>query len=419
MPKRAPPLTATRVKALTSEGQAQRDVADGLVPGLGIRVSKTGRKTWVFSYRANGTRNRRMKLGTFPAMSLADARKRARDVLGEVEIGEDPAQDRADRRRGEYSFEAMVEEVVKREYEPLVANGEMRPGTFREYVRIIESELLPRWKDLPVANIARRDVRELADEIVDRGSPHMADATVRCLSALFNRALDRDFPTLDSNPAVRVKVAGAGGQRDRYLTLDEIRAVWKATSGEMPGVGWAFRIALLTGQRMGSVAAMRWDGIEWAGDEDSGLWTIPAEHFKGKRTHLVPLSPEASEVLQVVREAEGDEEWVFPARPPSRKPFLQAWNKSLARIRERTDIPHWTVHDFRRTFRTHATRAEEEGGLAVSGQVADAVLGHKEATLGFDRYTGDRARYLLHEKGEALTAWGQLIRGALERGADA
>ena len=82
---------------------------------------------------------------------------------------------------------------------------------------------------------------------------------------------------------------------------------------------------------------------------------------------------------------------------------------AVSRLRKKTLIPSWTVHDFRTTFRTHAVRAIEGSGLAIPAHVADAVLGHKEATLGFERYTGDRDRYLLHAKRDALQKWSAFV----------
>ena len=75
---------------------------------------------------------------------------------------------------------------------------------------------------------------------------------------------------------------------------------------------------------------------------------------------------------------------------------------ALSSVRKKKSIPTWLVHDFRTTFRAYAVRATEDGGLAIPGHVADGVLGHKEATLGFARYTGDRDRYLLHDKRDAM-----------------
>lgn len=90
-------------------------------------------------------------------------------------------------------------------------------------------------------------------------------------------------------------------------------------------------------------------------------------------------------------------------------------NKALQRVRERSELPSWTIHDFRRTLRTHAARAVEDGGIGVAPNVADAVLGHKEASLGFDRYTGEPERYLLAEKRNALAKWGRFVLACMDR----
>ena len=90
-------------------------------------------------------------------------------------------------------------------------------------------------------------------------------------------------------------------------------------------------------------------------------------------------------------------------------------NRALARIRKRSKLAPWTVHDFRRTFRTHATRSEHPDhpkdpvGLGVMPYIADAVLGHKEPSLGFGRYTAEQERYLISEKREALRRWGEFV----------
>ena len=412
MPKIAKVMTAKEVEKQTRELDPGKGISVGGVPGLRLRVSRPGEGTWSFRYRTNGGATRRnLKLGSYPATSLAKARKKALKTLGKVEDGEDPQRKRAQARSGGQSFRAMTEAVLK-EYEYEVKNDKVRPRTLREYRRIIDTDLLPRWGKLPAGKVTREDVEALRDEIQDgRESPAMADATVRAVKTIFNRGLRRKFPGLKGNPALNVERPGCG-KRDRYLLAGEVRAVWRACAPDVPGVGWAFRLALLTGQRMGSVASLRWEDVT---EESAGpLWTIPPERFKGKRPHLVPLSPEALEVIDEAREKAASQTWVFPSQPPAKRPFLQAWNKSLARIRERAGIDHWTAHDFRRTFRTWATRHEEDGGLGVIPPVADAVLGHKEASLGYDRYTGETERYLLREKREALEAWGAWVREALE-----
>ena len=217
------------------------------------------------------------------------------------------------------------------------------------------------------------------------------------------------FRTLEGNPAHLVEPPAAETGRDRYLNREEIKVVWEATGDENLASRSVFRLALLTGQRIGSLCALRWDGIR--GD----LWTIPAEHFKGNRTHIVPLSTPAREIISELRETAHSDTWVFPSRAKARRPHLTNLVGALCRVRKKTPIPSWIAHDFRTTFRTHAVRAKEDGGLAIPGHVADAVLGHKEATLGFDRYTGDRDRYLLHEKRGALQKWGAFVREAVKQ----
>jgi integrase len=167
-----------------------------------------------------------------------------------------------------------------------------------------------------------------------------------------------------------------------------------------------FRVALLTGQRIGNVAAMRWDAIA------DDLWRIRAEEFKGRRPHLVPLSVEVLGAIEALRGL--DPGVVFLGRVDAKRPHVVTTGRALRRIRERTNLPHWTAHDFRTTLRTHATRAKEDGGLGVAPNVADAVLGHAENTLGWSRYQGDRDRYLLHEKRAALECWGRFVQEAVE-----
>ena len=159
---------------------------------------------------------------------------------------------------------------------------------------------------------------------------------------------------------------------------------------------------------------MRWDQI--AGD----IWTIPAKSFKGKRDHLVPLSGEAMELLEWCRPWSSST-WILPSRAGTSLPHIRNLSSNaLVRARNRAGIPHWTLHDFRTTFRTHATRPAktavegEPAGLGVTAEIAAAVLGHKGSSLGFSRYTGDKSRYLIAEKREALQRWGTFVRDTVE-----
>ncbi len=417
-------LTAKGVEKLSTQ-LPQEDFWDMYTPGLHLRVSgATGRKTWLVRYRANGSQ-RRVKLGRYSEesvpdadlLSLADARAKARAYLSAASTGTDLRAVEEEKREAEalkveaaVAFRDLADEVL----EALARkgrNGEpTREATQRERRRIVDAELLPVWGDREAGGITRRDVVLLVEAIERRGAPVLANRTLALISTLFNTALRRAIVGLEFNPAHMVDPPGVEEGRTVYLKVPEINAVWIATEPEGLLTRAAFRLALLTGQRIGSVLAMRWDGIE--GD----LWTIPPEHFKGRRTHLVPLSPEALAVLQELRENSVSDEWVFPSRAGSAKPHLSNLGKALSRIRKRSGVKDWTIHDFRTTWRTHAVRSPDERtgpGLGVPAHVADAVLGHKEASLGFGRYTGDQHLYLLAEKRAALEKWGSFVRKAV------
>ena len=403
-------LTAKGVEALTTD-RAQADFWDILTPGLVLRVSgTTGRKVWGVRYSSsNGSgepRKRRLKLGEYPHLSLADARDRARDALARADAGEDPAQEREDLKQGVTTFAALAKEVLE------ARGAKTREKTRRNREGMLRRHVLPAWGSREASSITRREVVLLVEKIAREGAPVVANRTLSLVRLIFNDGIRRGFPGIETNPAHLVEPPTEEGGRDRFLDRPELPAVWGAIGEERDlQTQVAYRVALLTAQRIGSVQAMRWDMI------DRGVWTIPASDFKGKRPHLVPLAPQVVDALEELREyREPGELYVFPARAGAKRPHVANLSKALGRIRDRSGLEHFTAHDFRTTFRTWATRSKEDGGLGILPPIADAVLGHAEASLGFSRYTGDRDRYLLSEKREALDAWGAFVEAAVAGG---
>lgn len=401
-------LTPRGVAALTTD-EPQTEFWDDIVPGLALRVGRGGTKTYIVRYRANG-KHRRLTLGRHPHLSLVKAREKAREKIAEAQGGEDPAQERALRRSADTTFAALAAEVLE------AKAPRTRPKTRKERQRILEKELLPHWKDRPAASITRREIIRLVERIAERGTPVQANRTLALVKTLFAEGLKREFPLLEANPATLIEPPGEEGARRRFLEPDEIRAVWQATEWESPIIRGVFRLTLLTSQRVGSVMRMKWADLDSA-----DVWRIPAADFKGRREHWVPLSKAALAVLDELRALSGTFDYVFPAqRSDGKRPHVASVNKALQRLNAATpEIEPWTLHDFRTTFRTHATRAKrpkhrgDPAGLGVAANVADAVLGHREASLGFDRYTGEPWRYLLSEKRDALEAWGVFVSKAV------
>lgn len=391
-------LTDRGIRTLTSEA-GQTDFWDELLPGFGVRVTRRGVRTFFVRYRVNGAQ-RRMTLGRYPVLTLAKARERARMVLAQAAAGMDPGQEKAERRERDTTFAALVREVLE------AKAATTRASTRREREQVALRELLPEWGKRPAGSITRRDVTLLVERIARRAPIH-AGKVLAIVRMIYNEGLRRGFPDVEANPAHLLQPPERPRVRNRYLTREEIRVVWQTVEPETLITRCFFRFALLTAQRYGAIRMMRWTDIE-----PGSVWRTPAAVFKGRRDHLTPLSPEALAVLEEVRMLTGDGEYVFPS---SRGGPRNSIRNALIRVQERSGLPHWTFHDFRRTFRTHAVRAEKPAhpgdpvGLGIPPNIADAVLGHREASLGFDRYTAEPERYLLAEKRDALERWGRFV----------
>jgi integrase len=393
-------LTDRSVQALTANGSGPIEHWDTNTPGLCLRVGATT-KVWYVRYRF-GDRHRRMKLGTFPRLSLSGAREKARDALAAADAGEDPAAERAEKRDGSRSVAALCAEVLE------ARRGKVREVTRQEYSRLIARDVLPVWGAREAGAVTRRDVVELV-EAVARRAPVAGNRVLAVVRIIWNEGLRRGFPGVENNPAHLVTLPTVEAPRERYLTRSELRRVWRTTEDEALLPLALVRLALLTGQRAGSLTRMRWQDI--SGD----VWTIPAEHFKGKRAHAVPLSASALAVLDEMPRV--DDVWAFPARAGAAAPHWTNLGKLQARIRRAAKVDGWTLHDCRRTMRTWCVRHTEDGGLGLPGPHVDAVLGHREGTIGAAVYTGDRASYLLREKREVLDKWGAFVVAAVKDGA--
>ena len=201
----------------------------------------------------------RMTLGRYPAMTLAEARDKAREVVHHVRAGRDPRQIQADerqRREKEHrtTFEATAELFIERHVE-----RHLRPNTAREYRRILQGSDTQHWKPRPISSISRDDAVDLLTRIHERGSPAAANRALAYLSKFFNWCLEQDL--INTSPTSRVRALSASRSRDRVLSIEELKLLWGAIS-EFPGVfGRFFAVLLLTGQRRAEVAGMRWSEL--------------------------------------------------------------------------------------------------------------------------------------------------------------
>ncbi len=375
-------LTAAAIERIKPPSIGRVEYFDGMLPGFGLRVTERGHKSWIVFFRVGG-RQRRLTLGSYPALTLADARKGARDALRQAAEGIDPADDRKRRKaeRSSDTFAAVAADFVEK-------HAKRRNRSWAQTDRLIKKELLPAWGQRPIASIARRDMLDLLDQIIDRGSPALANKVLGTAKTLFYWALDRDI--IDANPIARIKPPAPVVRRERTLNDDEIVALWSAWEKMEHPHGRFLQLLLVTAQRRSEVANMRWKDV----DVENQLWTIPAEFNKSGRTHEVPLSPFAVEIIQGLPRTH--EEWLLPTRVG--KP-ISGFTPCKQRAVELSGIADWRFHDLRRTAATNMAR------LGVSVHTISRVLNHVEGgvTSIYDRHS------YLPEKRHALETWSRKL----------
>jgi hypothetical protein len=192
-------LTARTVENAKPPESGRVEYWDAALPGFGLRVTENGSKSWTVMYRAHG-RKRRSTLGPYPALSLAGARERARDVLHEVDKGNDPATLKAEARRREADlFQAVIAEFIERHAKP-------NNRTWRRQDTDLKREFIPLWKDRPIASITKRDILEALDKIADRTSPRRANRYLALIKKLGNWCAERGY--FETSPAANIKPLG-------------------------------------------------------------------------------------------------------------------------------------------------------------------------------------------------------------------
>ena len=372
-------LTAAAVNRIRAPASGQTDHFNQGYPGLALRVSYGGAKTWVYFYRLFG-KQKRLTLGRWPSMSLSAARDAWRDARKTIDKGESPQHQRPAQAN---SFAAVAEEWLKRD--------QAHNRSYTIVKRTIERCVLPAWEGRQISTINRRDINDLIDGVVDRGAVTMARRLHAHLHRLFRWAVGRGI--LETNPMAHLPKPGGEVPRDRVLSDAELAQVFKNVSKLHPAPsGPMFHVLILTGARRTEIAALRWSEIK----DDTII--LPRERTKAGEVHSIPLAPQALAILKdLPRIGPGD--FVFTTN--GRNPFID-FSGSKRRLDAITKIPAWRIHDLRRTVATGLQR------LGTNLQVIEAVLGHvggsRSGIVGvYQRHSFDA------EKRTALEAWAREV----------
>ena len=349
-----------RFCASATSTEAQTDYFDATIPGLALRVTSGGTKSWSLLH---GTPRHRVSLGRYPSLSLAAARARAIEVKDGRSAGTVAALAEVYLRSIQGLRSArLIERRLRKDALPIIGHIQLHELHRRDVTRVIDAKML----DAPIT--ARRvfeDIRAMVRWSVARGD-------------------------LDHNPIDGMKGPPISKPRTRVLSDDEIRALWQALD-DKPEVARVIRLCLITGQRIGEVAGITEDEL----DLSRKVWNIPGTRTKNGHPHSVPLSQLA---LDIINQA------------PSR---LSAGNISCAIYYNQFGLARrWTAHDIRRTV---LTKMAELG-------IAPIVLGHVANHRTTTKAGITLGVYVQHayerEKRAALELWASRLQGIIDGGAN-
>lgn len=360
---------------------------DAEVRGLALRAYPAGKRVWVCQYRDANGRTRRVQLSKVSDIDPAEARKLARETLQRVAAGANPALERKAARHAA-TVGSLVDDYLKD------AALRLKPNTLDHSKRNLGKYALSLHHEA-IEAVDRARLFRLRDKIAKDAGKVQANRTLATLSAMWTWGLKAGL-VKGENPAAFVPKF-VETARERVLSEDEIRALWRATAS-----GRAFdrivRLLLLTGCRRQEVGSMEWS--ELAGD----LWTIPASRMKGGRAHEVPLSPLALAQLPAVSVGS-----VFGAGKSGVTGF-DGWTAAKRRLdkamtpspSDNSALEPWGLHDLRRTFST----VMNERDLA-DPHIIEACLAHTGVKVGVAGVY-NRAAYR-EAKRAAFMAWAALI----------
>lgn len=377
-------LTKRSVDALKPEA---RDyfVWDAQIAGFGVRVLPSGAKSYQAQYRKGG-RTRRVAVGRHGSITVDEARKIAKEIMGQVAKGENPAEDISQHRKA-----PTVAALCERFFDSHVRER-CKLSTQGEYRRAIDLFINPALGSFKVVDVERRDVAELHHRFRDK--PYQANRTLGGLSKMFNLAEIWGLRPDGSNPCRHVPKY-AEKKRERFLShaelqrLGQVLAEVERDGSETPHVVAAFRLLLLTGCRLGEIQTLKWEYITERGME------LP-DSKTGAR--CIPLPSIARQVLSALPRPDGNP-YVIAGKIAQQ--YATDLQHPWRRVRDRAGLANVRIHDLRHTYASNAVSS----GMPI--QMVGKLLGHSQlqTTMRYAHLAEDPVRKAAEENAARLTAY--------------
>nr|WP_024965437.1 integrase domain-containing protein [Pantoea sp. IMH] len=387
------PLTNTEV--LRSKA-TDKDLTLHDGDGLFMVVKTTGKKLWRFRYQRPATKQRTMMgLGAFPALSLADARRVRADYLSLLANGIDP-QTQAEQltEQQQIALDSIFSTVAANWF--ALKQASVTPDYAKDIWRSLEKDVFPVIGEIPVQEIKARKLVEALEPIKARGALETVRRLVQRINEIMIYAVNTGL--IDANPASGIGMAFEKPKKQNMPTLRPEELPKLMRSLVMSNLSVPTR-CLIEWQLLTLVRPSEASGAGWAEiDLNAKIWTIPAERMKAKREHIVPLSPQALDILEVMKPISAHREHIFPSRNDPKQPMnSQTANAALKRIGYGGKL---VAHG----LRSIASTALNEAGF--NSDVIEAALAHSDKNEVRRAY--NRSTYLVQRK-ELMAWWGERV----------
>lgn len=364
--------------------------------GLFLLVKTSGKKLWRLRYQRPASDKRtNISLGAYPTLSLADARQIRDDKLALLTRGIDP-QEKEEQQAEERQIvqESIFQNVAQKWFS--LKKTHVSEEHAKDIWRSIEKDILPSIRNIPVQDIKARTLIQTLEPIKARGALETVRRLVQRINEIMVYAVNVGL--IDANPASGIGNAFERPKKQHMPTIrpEELPKLMRtiAMSNLSLPTRCLLEWQLLTLIRPAEASATAWAEI----DIEKRLWCIPAERMKAKRDHIVPLSDQALEILEIMRPISARREHVFPSRNDPRKPMnSQTANAALKRIGYGGKL---VAHG----LRSIASTAMNEAGF--NADVIEAALAHSDKNEVRRAY--NRSTYL-EQRIELMNWWGSFV----------
>lgn len=422
-------LTKADIEAAVESARGRKgpqvELRDLREPGLRFRAGERSAK-WSLMVRLHTGERSRIGLGSWPGLSINEARAAAREARRKVEEGRNPNEERRNVAR-EAQIRARSRKTLIQmldQYEREVLDHHRRGDQTRRALDGKEG-LLRSLQARSVKSITRDEIQDLLKRRARR-SPISANRQLAYAKAFFNWCISEG--TIETNPASSLRRPVPERTRDRYHSLNELRDIWAAAGDLGYPFGPLYRLLIVLPMRRDEIAGLRASELTLEGDEQ--VWILPSERTKRANALRVPLLPLARSIIKSAiadEDRPADSAYVFTTTGSTAvSGFAKAKRRldsAIEQLRESAAADQgteaevmlpWTVHDLRTTFNTIACER-----LKIDAAVADRILNHvATATTSKIMRVYNRSE-LFDERKRALRLWEQLLKNEVVAKADA